>query len=221
MKSHWIGWPFLTLVVLLAQGSQPNNSSQSFQRPWLSRGLVFAHPACGVYLNSCAGKDYWPSEILIVDHWCTIASVDVTDRWPIVDSVDWRSCIFVTYLSPVFLNILPYLGPGSRYYPEDPTLHHCASWRLTDGGWCREPRRIWCWFDIIILANAGATELLIENGRALLWRSHDIQIRADEAAGEQAEKLFGSEYEILGFLNVGWVLLFCVCVWFVFERSFF
>ena len=83
--------------------------------------------------------------------------------------------------------------------------------------------RIWCWFDIIILANVGATDPLVKDGHALVWRSDDIPITANEAADEQVEKLFGSGHEILGLLTYLSVkfLLFCVCVWFVLKRSFF
>jgi len=62
---------------------------------------------------------------------------------------------------------------------------------------------IWCWFDIVILENADATEPLVKDGRALVWRSHDIPKTATKGADEQAGKLFGREHEILGLLNVG------------------
>jgi len=62
---------------------------------------------------------------------------------------------------------------------------------------------VWCWFDIVILANADATEPLVKDGRALVWRSHDIPITATQVADEQAGKLFGRDHEILGLLNVG------------------
>ena len=44
---------------------------------------------------------------------------------------------------------------------------------------------------------------LVKDGRALVWRSHDILITATQVADEQAGKLFGCEHEILGLLNVG------------------
>ena len=62
---------------------------------------------------------------------------------------------------------------------------------------------IWCWFDIIILANADATEPLVKDGHALVWWSHDIPIMATQVADEQARTLFGHKHEILGLLNVG------------------
>ena len=62
---------------------------------------------------------------------------------------------------------------------------------------------VWCWFDIVILENADATEPLVKDGRALVWRSHDIPKTATKGADEQAGKLFGREDEILGLLNVG------------------
>ena len=34
------------------------------------------------------------------------------------------------------------------------------------------------WFDIVMLANADATEPLVKDGRALVWWSHDITITA-------------------------------------------
>jgi hypothetical protein len=67
---------------------------------------------------------------------------------------------------------------------------------------------IWCWFDIVILANADATEPLVKDGRALVWRSHDIPITATQPADEQAGKLFGRDHEILGLLNVGFMFFF-------------
>ena len=60
---------------------------------------------------------------------------------------------------------------------------------------------IWCWFDLVILDNAEALAPRVQDGRALVWRSHDIP---REAAGEdeQTGKLFGRDHEMLGLLKV-------------------
>ena len=43
----------------------------------------------------------------------------------------------------------------------------------------------------------------IKDGRALVWRSHDIPKTATSESDEQTGKLFGRDHEILGLLNVG------------------
>ena len=68
---------------------------------------------------------------------------------------------------------------------------------------------IWCWFDIIMLANAGATEPLVKDGCALVWWSYDIPFTATQT---QAGELFGASMRFLGFLMLVGILLFCLCL---------
>ena len=53
--------------------------------------------------------------------------------------------------------------------------------RMTPWGW-------YC-FDIVILANADATEPWVKDGRSLAWWSHDIPRTATQAADEQSGEI--------------------------------
>ena len=76
----------------------------------------------------------------------------------------------------------PYLGPGSRYCPDDPryaTLHRARCimkahqrTRMTPWGYGVGYER----FPFLerTPVNADATEPLVKDGRALVWWSHDI-----------------------------------------------
>jgi len=69
---------------------------------------------------------------------------------------------------------------------------------------------IWCWFDLVILDNAEATQPRVEGGRALVWRSHDIPKGAGDK-DEQTGKLFGRDHEMFGLLKVGNVIAVRAC----------
>ena len=70
----------------------------------------------------------------------------------------------------------------------------------------------WCWFDIVILENANATEPRVKDSdrRALVWSSHVIPRTNTSESDEQKGKLFGRDSDIFGFLNVGPLPLFFV-----------
>ncbi|KAF8158515.1 acyl transferase/acyl hydrolase/lysophospholipase [Crassisporium funariophilum] len=59
---------------------------------------------------------------------------------------------------------------------------------------------IWCWFDLIILDSLESVEPKVKDGRALVWRSHDVPRDAGEDS-EQIGKILGGP-DLLGLLEV-------------------
>lgn len=65
---------------------------------------------------------------------------------------------------------------------------------------------VWTWFDLVILATPEATEPNVKDGRALVWRSHDITKDSSEHK-EQTGKLFSlHQQDLLSFLQPGNVI---------------
>ncbi|PPQ86546.1 hypothetical protein CVT25_007204 [Psilocybe cyanescens] len=65
---------------------------------------------------------------------------------------------------------------------------------------------VWCWFDLVVLQNAEATEPVIKDGRALVWRSHDVPRAATANSDEQTGTCFSRNHEMLGLLEAGNVI---------------
>lgn len=59
----------------------------------------------------------------------------------------------------------------------------------------------WCWFDLVVLQNAEAIEPVVKDGRALVWRSHDIPRMATAHSDEQTGRLFSRDHEMLSLLE--------------------
>jgi hypothetical protein len=68
---------------------------------------------------------------------------------------------------------------------------------------------VWTWFDLVILATPEATEPNVKDGRALVWRSHDITKDSSELS-EQEGKIFSlRQPDLLSFLQVIFVYHDC------------
>ncbi|KDR80872.1 hypothetical protein GALMADRAFT_135962 [Galerina marginata CBS 339.88] len=82
-----------------------------------------------------------------------------------------------------------------------------------DGSPASDAIGIWCWFDLVLLQNPEATEPREKDGRALVWRSHDIPktATADSEDLEQAGNLFGRDHELLRLMEEGNVLAIRAC----------
>ncbi|KAF9553084.1 phospholipase [Agrocybe pediades] len=59
----------------------------------------------------------------------------------------------------------------------------------------------WCWFDLVVLENAEATQPRIKDGRALVWKSHDVPRTDTTEESEQIGKVFGKDHELLSVLE--------------------
>ncbi|KAJ2921098.1 hypothetical protein H1R20_g15995, partial [Candolleomyces eurysporus] len=69
---------------------------------------------------------------------------------------------------------------------------------------------IWSWFDLVILETPESRTPRIKDGRALVWRSHNVPITSDEDA-EQTGKLFNLSHEIFSNLEPGNVIAVRPC----------
>lgn len=63
----------------------------------------------------------------------------------------------------------------------------------------------WSWFDLVILESPESKQPIVENERALVWRSHDVPIGHDDDA-EEIGQLFGPAHDLFSHIKPGNVL---------------
>ncbi|KAF9046654.1 acyl transferase/acyl hydrolase/lysophospholipase [Panaeolus papilionaceus] len=73
-----------------------------------------------------------------------------------------------------------------------------------------DAKGIWCWFDLIVLENSSSTQPRVKDGRALVWRSHNIPRDATKTI-EQVGKLLGRDHDLLGLIEPGNVIAVRAC----------
>ncbi|PPR04505.1 hypothetical protein CVT24_013111 [Panaeolus cyanescens] len=73
-----------------------------------------------------------------------------------------------------------------------------------------DTKGIWCWFDLVVLENASSTVPRVKDGRALVWRSHNIP-RDATGEEEQIGSLLGRDDDLLGLVEPGNVIAVRAC----------